>query len=507
MQEATNEQHKKAQYLSLLGSIAKQSGWIFAGKITFILLGFATSVLLARILGPSSLGRYQLGLTVITLATIFSVAGFDKGLVRFLPILQMKENLEGRTLVALNIKISLALSITFATALYFVAPLLSTHYFHSEEMTEVLRLFSIYLPVLSVLYIVSGAVVGLKRADLNSHIANVLSPVVFLILLLLIYFIGGELVSSIFARSSSHLVGAVVLIFFLAKKLPKSVQTTECSVSLRRFLSFSTPLMLIGLIYFLLAQMDILMLGYFVGESEVGIYSVAVKMAIFVIFGLQVVLPVVEPHFSELSERGDFETIKTLFNTVTKWLLYSGLFVFGPLIILRFEVLNVFGAEFVVGGNILLVLSMGHLANVLSGPSGKLLVMTGKQKWEVTNSILIVVLNFILNLLLIPRMGTMGAAIATALSIFAINAIKFIEVYLLYNIQPYSPKFLKGILAIFFGYLVCYLVRWAALEEGLGIVLTSVLAGLGFIVVTFAGIWILGFDEEDKMLFEIIRRR
>lgn len=501
------DQDKKAQYKNLLRTISKQFQWIFAGKVAFILLGFSISVLLARILGPSLLGRYQLGLTVIQIATIFTVAGFDRGLIRFLPILQMKENQEGRALVALNIKISLALSIAFAAALYFAAPILSTHYFHSDKMTEVLRLFSIYLPVLSILRIVSGAMAGLKRADLNSHIENVLSPVVFLILLLLIYLLGGDLVSSIFARTATHLLGAVILIFFLLKNLPGSTQNTERSLSLRRFLSFSIPLMLIGLIYFLLGQMDILMLGYFLGESEVGIYSVAVKLALFIIFGPQVVLPVIRPLFSELSERRDFEMLKNLYKTVSKWILYSGLFVFGPLLILRLEVLNIFGAEFVVGGNVLIVLGIGHLGSTLTGPTGQMLVMTGKEKWEVANSLLIILLNFFLNLLLIPRMGIMGAAIATAISISSINVIKFIEVYLLYNIQPYSPKFLKGILAIFSGGAACYFVRLVALEQGLGMVLTSVVAGFGFIVVTFAGIWILGLDEEDKMLFEIIRRR
>lgn len=507
MQETTIDQKKKTRYSNLIGTIAKQSQWVFAGQVFFVLVGFATSILLARILGTSLLGRYQLGLTVITLATIFTVAGFDRGLIRFLPILQMNKKQEGRTLVALNIKISLTLSIAFAAALYFAAPLLSSHYFHSDEMTDVLRVFSIYLPVLSVSRIVSGAMVGLKRTDLNSHISNILSPLVFLILLLLIYLFGGELVSSIFARSASHLLGAVTLIFILLKKLPGSVQTLDVSVSLRRFFSYATSLMLIGLIYFLLGQMDIIMLGYFVSDSEVGIYSVAVKVAMFIIFGLQVVLPVVEPHFSELYERKDFETIKALFKTVTKWLLYSGLLVFSPVVILRFELLNIFGAEFVVGGSILLVIGIGHLVNVISGPTGKLLVMTGKEKWEMTNTILIIVLNFFLNLLLIPRMGTIGAAIATALSISIINIAKFIEVYLIYKIHPYNPKLLKGILAVFSGGVACYFVRWAVLEQGLGIVLTIVLAGLSFITVTFFGIWALGLDEEDKMLFEIMRNR
>ena len=77
MLEATTDQRKKVQYGNLLGTIAKQSQWIFAGKVFFVVVGFATSALLARILGPSLLGRYQLGLTVILMATIFSVLNFQ----------------------------------------------------------------------------------------------------------------------------------------------------------------------------------------------------------------------------------------------------------------------------------------------------------------------------------------------------------------------------------------------------------------------------------------------
>ena len=507
MQKASINQEKKAQYRKLLGTISKQTKWVFLGKMIFVVVAFATSILLARILGPSSLGRYKLGLTVIQIATIFSVAGFDKGLVRFLPILQMKNLSEGRTLFTLSIKISLAFSVILASVIYFAAPLLSTLYFHSEDMTSVIRLFSILLPVLSVFIIVAGAVRGIMRADVTSNVNNIIKPSVFMLSLLLIYFYGGELVSSIFANLASTLLGALILIFFLLKKLPGSVQTSERSVSLRRFLSFSTPLMLVGLMYLLLGQMDIIMLGYFMSASEVGLYFVAMKVALFVFLGGEILLPIVGPFFSELSERKDFESMEALFKTIAKWLLYSGLFVFGMLSILRFEVLSIFGSEYVVHKNILLILGIGHIVNGFSGSAGKILVMTGKEKWEMTNCLLIVVLNFLLNLLLIPKMGSIGAAIATALSIFAINAAKLIEVYLLYKIQPYSPKFLKGILAILGGSLACYFVRWVALGAGLGYVSIIMLAGFSFAAVTFAGMWILGLDEDDKMLFAIMRKQ
>jgi O-antigen/teichoic acid export membrane protein len=506
MLEATADQIKKAAYPSVLGIIAKHSRRVFAGKCSFILLGFGTSALLARILGPSSLGMYQLGLTVLLVSSIFSVAGLDRGLVRFLPILLMKSSSEARALIAFNILSCLGFSIVLATALYFVAPLLSVHYFHSPEMTKVLRAFSAYLPVISVFRIVSGAVIGIKRADMHSNAENVLSPIIFLILLLAIYFSDGVLISCIFALSISHVVGAFALSWFLLKKLARTPKASERSLSLGRFVSFSADVMLIGLIYFLLGHMDTLMLGYFVAKSEVGIYSVALKVATLVIFGLEVLLPVVRPHFSELSEKKDFKTIEALFKTVTKWLLYSGFGLFALVFILRFEVLNVFGPGFVAGGSILGILGVGSLANVASGPTGQLLVMTGKQKWEMINTTMMVFINFALNLYLIPRMGAIGAAIATVVSISAINAAKLIEVYHLYDIHPYSAKMLKGVVPIFSACLVCVFIRWVAFEVGMGFMSIMVLAGVSFVIVAIIGMWFLTFDEEDKMLFAIARR-
>jgi len=208
-----------------------------------------------------------------------------------------------------------------------------------------------------------------------------------------------------------------------------------------------------------------------------------------------------------LSESNNIKTLEDLYKSVSKWLLYAGLLVFCPLVILRIEILSIFGPEFVLGGSIFIALGIGHLANVITGPTGQMLVMTGKEKWEVINSLLIVVINFILNLLLIPEMGAIGAAIATAISICSINIVKIIEVYLLCNIQPYSFKLFKGVFAILFGSVVCYLVRLMSLEYSMGILLIIFLACVSFLIITITSMWILGLDNDDKALVEILKRR
>ena len=470
-----------------------------------MLIGLAISIMLARILGPTSLGRYQLGITIIQVATIFSVAGFDRGLIRYLPILKERNNSEARDLFFFNVQYSLVVSVALAAILYIAAPLLSTYYFHSEEMTAVLRIFAFYLPVFTIFRIASGGIIGIKRADLQSNITNMLSPVIFLSFLIMVYFYDATLKNCISARIITHLLIVFVLTCYLLKDLPKGEKRKDDNVRLTSFLSYSYSLMLIGLIYFLLGQMDIMMLGYFVTAGEIGIYSIALKVAIFIVFGLQVMLPIVAPHFSELTDRKDFKTLEALFKTSTKWLFYSGLFVFGPIVILRNDILSVFGEKFIAGGSVLLILGLGHLANTLSGPTGQLLIMTGKQKWEMINSIVMVVLNFCMNLFLIPRMGVIGAAIATAISIFLINLAKLAEVYIIFKIHPYSLKFIKGVLVVSLGCIVCYMSRWAVHGLELGTIINILLPGVAFCICTFAGIWIIGYDDDDRANLKKLR--
>src|SRR4030095_52996 len=139
------------------------------------------------------------------------------------------------------------------------------------------------------------------------------------------------------------------------------------------------------------------MLGPFVNATEVGIYSVAVRISVFVIIGLDILLPIVGPFWTHLAETHDTYTRAELFSTVTKWTSYSGLFLFALIVVFRVELLRVFGKGFEAGAAIVLVLSLGQLVNAVSGPAGQLLSMSGRQKLEVVNTISMVAVNFFLN--------------------------------------------------------------------------------------------------------------
>src|SRR4029453_14203741 len=78
--------------------------------------------------------------------------------------------------------------------------------------------------------------------------------------------------------------------------------------------------------------------------------------------------------------------------------------------------LGIFGAAFQDGHLALTILVLGHVINVAAGPVSYLMTMTGNRGrraiiWAATVSV-----QFVLNLVLIPQLGIVGAAAGTTLA-------------------------------------------------------------------------------------------
>jgi O-antigen/teichoic acid export membrane protein len=491
----------------MLGKVSRQGAVVFLTRGAALLLGITSTILLSRLLGPGGLGKFRLGSVMVQLITTFCVLGLDRALVRYLPTLETRgEN--GRRLLIRGSRVVFVISLALSVVLLLAAPILARSYFHSPEMTNVIRLFSLQVPVLALFRFLSGAVTASKRFDFASKITNILSPAIFVFLLILIVLVSPSLKGAIGARIVAQLAASGFLAIFLVQHYPKLRHASPPTQgTFKGYLLLSIPLFVIGLGYQFLNQMDTIMLGHFVSPKEVGIYSVAFKVSAFVLIGLEILLPIVAPLFAQFWETHDRHSMETLFGTTTKWLCYSALVIFVCIAIFRLELLRVFGQEFTAGSAILLILAVGQLVNAATGPTGVLLTMTGKQKWELGNTVSIIAFNFLLNLLLIPKMGMTGAAIAAALSISTINGLKLVQVYRLFGLKTYNLKYFKGIVAIGAAGLAGYLIRGWLFSAGCSPYSIMTLGGISILIIAAGGFWLLGLDHEDKVALIALRRR
>jgi len=239
------------------------------------------------------------------------------------------------------------------------------------------------------------------------------------------------------------------------------------------FWRFGAPRGLAAMFGIAVTWLDILLVGALRSTAEAGVYAAASRLALLGVLVLQAVGMAIAPQVSALIARGRHDDAETVYQVATWWLialtwpLYIALAVFAPL------ALEIFGKGFVAGAPPLVILSLAMLVNLGTGNVTTYLLMAGKSSWHLVNTTLSLTVNIGLNLILIPRYGMTGAAIAWAASIVVVNLAALFEVWRFLDLRPFGRRY--AIVA--FGSLACYGSIGLAVRISLG---------LGFLSATLA---------------------
>ena len=88
-------------------------------------------------------------------------------------------------------------------------------------------------------------------------------------------------------------------------------------------------------------------------------------------------------------------------------------------------IMGLFGDEFVSGSLPLIILAIGQFINAATGPVNNVLIMTGRQKLNRNIMVGATIVAVILDLILIPRFGAVGAACVNTGGVLIMNIIPF----------------------------------------------------------------------------------
>jgi O-antigen/teichoic acid export membrane protein len=172
----------------------------------------------------------------------------------------------------------------------------------------------------------------------------------------------------------------------------------------------------------ILRSTDTLMVGYFKGTTEAGVYAIASRAALLVPFMLTAVNTMAGPMISEYHAAGERRRLQRTLK-VGVWAAFGfAIFVSAVLIGAGQPILSVFGEEFMAGYAPMLILVGGQILNCSTGSVGYLLIMTGYQNQAAAILGVGAGANIALNALLVPSFGALGAALATSASLILWNA-------------------------------------------------------------------------------------
>lgn len=384
------------------------------------LLALGMGIVLARMLGPDGYGIYAYAFTIMSLLMVVAEAGVPTLLMREVAAAQGKAEWgllrgalrRGGQFVAL------------AGAIVSLLGLLVLWGYAESLRPEVLyttALMLLLLPITALCKTVAHAMRGLHRVVIGQAVDMLIRPLLVLIILAAVFLAWPEQRQPHVAMAA-QLLGALMVLLLgalvLRRFLPDESRAVAPEYRSRQWLKSALPFTLIGSAGIINNQADIIMLGWFMDSEDVGIYRVAVQGATLVAFGLQAANAVVAPQFSRLYAQGDMKRLQRLVTNSARAILAGSL----PLAVLFMSAGGtivgwVFGHEYTAAHVPLAILAVGQLTLGILGLTGPLVSMTGFEKdvsivmWASSAG------NIVLNLIFIPILGLVGAAVATAITV------------------------------------------------------------------------------------------
>lgn len=408
----------------------KVDGAVFLlSKILGMVIVFTMSWWITDSFGAELWGMYVLFLAVISPVSFLCLVGADTLAVKYiargdLPEFQKRKIIRSLLKTVLLILLPTCFLITFAFALYFESN--PTSGSSKSYFTACLIGLSV---IVATLYSFSlGVLRGLRNIIGFGFYQNVWPMAMYLSLVVIFTIVGlkVEINSLIFLHFVVYSV-ALISLYLVIERHKSEREVSEAAAPEGSFgvsdaFREGIPIMLISMMGIILTYTDVVVIYFFYGSKEVGIYDISVKFSSIAALALVAANAYVMPKVSELLSKGENKELSRFIDSCTKivfWVSFPIAFVgflFAPFI------MTIYGDEFIGGTEALRILLLAQFFSAMCGSVSVVLQMSGYQNNLQWIFAVAVVANIILNLILIPELGLTGAAISTLFSTILWNS-------------------------------------------------------------------------------------
>ena len=403
-------------------------------------------VLMTRTLGSAGYGVVTVLTQAAFVASFATRAGMDMAVLRDVAVdAGMGEWRRIRGTVARATWIALAVSAAIAVLLVvFAEPISRVFNVDRDAHRWAVEVAAAGLPFLAVTNVWLAATRGLKIMRYTLYIFWAGQNLLWILLTLLLWTFSTTATASIAAYSLSWAAAAGAA-WIAWRRESRTWEIAPPEVGwLSKLARYAGPRAPAALFAQLLFWTDLFVLTYFVNQSEVGVYSAALRAGQVVMLFLTSVNLMFGPYVADLYNRGEHERLDDLYKTLTRWLVAATLPVFALIAIAPDAVMSLFGSEFAEAGRTaLLILLAGQLANVVTGSAGFILIMVGRTGWDLLVYVSSLVLDVVLAIWLCSRYGIEGAALANAITFTVSNLFRLTLVHRFVRIQPYDARYLR----------------------------------------------------------------
>lgn len=422
----------------LLQKLFRESAFIFLGTVVGTLVSFGTRFFSARHLGTGAYGEVVVGITVLKLSLIVVLFGFEEGIARELPRAD-----DASSLFVSSLVVSLPAAVIIAGLMYLLAPMIAMT-LENSSLKSVLRIFALAIPIVAFVELSVAALRGLQNSSQRVIVKNFSNQAVLFFVVLIMVSTDADLRTLATSWPLAAMTSAVVALYFVRRtdlvqlnirSLRNKVDPSQVSA----LLVFSLPLLLTQSMWKIIEYTDNIFLVALISSDATGAYDAAFTLARPLLLFIWSFEFIFLPIASNLHAEKSFDRVQQLYTASAKWMSFLTLpaliaFLWRPELLLS----TIFGPEFAVGWTALVVMAITMYIRLLLGLNWQTLIAFGRTDILLKGNVVAVLVNIAANLVLIPRFGLIGAALASGSSYVLANCYWNAKLFFEYGVHPYS---------------------------------------------------------------------
>lgn len=462
-------------------------GLTFFAAIITTFIGFILIILLGRYLGADDLGLYRLSTTIYGLSMLFVFFGIPASIIKFSAEFQdQKEKLN--QYISSGIISSLLISIILFIVFFSFSNQIA-HFFEMPRLNDLIKVIALIFPFAAIDGCLLGLLNGLRKMKRFAGVTIFKSSSMIAITLALIIYFKIGVLGAIIGLVSSMILSSLLLIIVTKKYY--SFTFLNFKVNTKKMLKFSVQLFAGDAINEINNHFDIILVGFFLTTTDVGYYTVAIVLSRFFWILPRSVQRITYPATSSYwSKKNHLVLTKMIIKSMKYCTVILVLIGLGVWFFAREIIYFLYNKEFFYSIIPLQILLVGTvIRGSISQPIGGSLTAIGRPDLGLKICVVMMVINVTLDIILIPRIGIIGAAIATTISL--VGGAFFNLFFVVRHLKiKFNIKWYSGILAIVLSFVIIFIYG--------KILINQIAIGGVLLVIYILIIYLLFLKKEDK---------
>lgn len=418
------------------------------GKIVAVVSGAVLTVALARLLNPDDYGLLFLAISILGTIELFSKLGIAKSSARYIAEYKEARPNQLQHIIRFSFMLNIITIVVVGAVLLIVHRHLS-NIIGEPDLNPLLQIGALFIAFSSLMTFVRVVLQGYESIK-PAAILHATDRGLRLLFAVGFVLLGFQAVGALIGYIFAYFVSSTIGLFYIYIHHYRTCQSGAIETGLRRRIAeYTLPLTLTSTADVIDKRIDTVLVGFFIGPVAVAHYTLSRQVVQFVEAPIEALGFTLSPTYEAQKAKGNSKAAARIYEEALSYGLMLYIPAAAGLVLVSEPLISIiFGEDYLGAVPVLQVLAIYSVFQSVKLLTDNGLDFLGRARDRAFVKTVTAILNFILNIIFIPQIGVVGAALATVItdSIYTISNIYIMHKEIHINILGLSKSIINIII-------------------------------------------------------------